>query len=265
MRGDQRLERGKSDARRRCSARVGTGAALALVLVSAVARAGAADRPDLRHPEAGPVLPDSEPVLELAPRVPASELSLFWFDPKGLFPDGRQVSKEVSRIFRGVGVDIRWVRAGSDTVFGEGGGLDIPVILLPEDPMPARASRRVLGLVPREPSGPRAVWVFLANVRWTLGHNPRSALILPRERHEVALALARVVAHEVVHAVAPEEPHTSSGLMHHSMDRTFLLGAHAPVDPDCRSAFLRRLGALADPATAATAARVVPEPDISLR
>ena len=51
--------------------------------------------------------------------------------------------------------------------------------------------------------------------------------------------------------------------MHHSMDRTFLLGAHAPVDSDCRSAFLRRLGALVDPA--ATAARVVPEPDLSLR
>ncbi len=267
MRGDQRLERGKPDARRRCSARGGTGATLALVLAFAVARAGAADRTDPRYPEAAPALPDSDPALELPPplQASASELTLFWFDPKGVLPDGfGPVSGEVSRIFREeVGVRIRWERGHSDTVFGDGDGLDIPVILLPEDPMAARASRRVMGLVPRGANGVRVVWVFLASVRWTLGQDPKSAALLPRERYELGLALARVVAHEVVHAVAPEEPHTSSGLMHHSMGRAFLLGAHTPVDPGCARAFLRSLRALLDPA-ATTAAHAGPERGASL-
>ena len=92
----------------------------------------------------------------------------------------------------------------------------------------------------------RAIWVFLRSVRWTLGHDPggrRSAS--DAESRELALALARVVAHEVVHSIAPDEPHSHRGLMSHSLNRSFLLGKGAPLDPQCAAAFLVRLAALA--------------------
>src|SRR5262245_31192991 len=256
MRGGQRLEREQPDGRRRRHARFGTGVALALVVFSAAGGASAADRPDLRYPDDPPSLPQpppAPPALEEAAPAPPAELRLFWFDPKGLAPFVFEpASREVSRIFRDVGVTLRWVKGGSDTNFGEG-RLDIPVILLPSDPMAARASRRVMGLVPRESEGPRAVWVFLSSVRWTLGHDPRSAQISPRQASELGLALARVVAHEVVHAVAPDEPHTSGGLMHNSMDRNFLLGMRAPIDAECGRAFVRSLDDLLAPRAPAAA------------
>src|SRR5262245_26652974 len=112
MRGDQRLERDKPEATRRCIARFGTGVALALVLASAAAPSRAADRPEIRYPEAIPTLPEPEPSPEvpvMAPSLPAPrELRLLWFDPKGLFPPAYEsVSREVRRIFKGVGVDLR--------------------------------------------------------------------------------------------------------------------------------------------------------------
>jgi hypothetical protein len=245
MRSDQRLER-----------RFGTGVALALALASAALPAGAADRPELRFPELAPSLP--EPAAELPslphPRPPA-EMRLFWFDPKGLAPFVFEpASREVSRIFGDVGVSLRWEKGGFETTLGDG-VLDIPVILLPADPMATRASRRVLGLVPRESVGPRAVWVFLSNVRWTLGHDTRSPRISRRQANELGLALARVVAHEIVHAVAPDEPHTSGGLMNHSMDRSFLLGMRAPIDPECGRSFVRSLDEILSP-RAPSAARL---------
>jgi hypothetical protein len=248
MRGDQRLEREKPDARRRCYARVGTRAALALALASAASLARTADRPDFHIPEEVSSLPEPSATLPSPPEAESpAGLRLFWFDPNGLAPFVFEpTSREVSRIFRDVGVSLRWERGDFDTTLGQG-PLDIPVILLPADPMAKRASRRVMGLVPRQSSGPRAVWVFLSSVRWTLGHDPRASRITTRQANELGLALARVVAHEVVHAIVPDEPHTNSGLMHHSMDRSFLLGMKAPIGPDCGRAFVRSLDDLLTP------------------
>ncbi len=247
MRGDQWLERAER-ARRR-----GGKAALACVLVLAAGRARgeAADRTDLHYPE--PVPGSAEALV----RAPSAEtpggLTLVWFDPRGLVPEVfGPASREVSGIFRGIGVELSWERATADTVLGERTGLEIPVILLPADPSARPGGRRVLGLVQKGAS--HAVWAFLDNIRWTLGYDPRTTISL-RERDELGLALARVVAHEVVHAVAPDEPHSASGLMHQSMGRRFLLGARVPIDPGCVRVFQRSLVGRLSPIAPATAAR----------
>jgi hypothetical protein len=121
---------------------------------------------------------------------------------------------------------------------------EIPVILLADDPLRARADQHVMGLVLREQEPSRAIWVFLRSVRWTLGHDLwRRRPAADAESREMALALARVVAHEVVHSIAPDEPHSHGGLMRHSLNRSFLLGKGAPLDPQCAAAFLVRLAA----------------------
>lgn len=257
MRDDHGLEREKRDRWRRWSKHSRTTAALAVVLALALVGAplAAAERADVRYPDPSPALPEATPQGRVAPTGRATgEVRLVWFDPRRLLPDDvGPVAEEVTRIYRGLGVKVRWDVGGEGTVIGEGGGVEIPVILLPADPLPARAFRRVMGLVPRNSPPLRVVWVFLDNVRWTLGHRPRARTMSAREREETGLAVARVVAHEVVHAVAPDEPHTGGGLMHHSLDRSFLLGTEAPVDPRCVRAFLRGLAEIEAPARAATA------------
>ena len=118
-----------------------------------------------------------------------------------------------------------------------------------------------MGLVMREQEPSRAIWVFLRSVRWTLGHDlGRRGRASRADSRELALALARVVAHEVVHAIAPDEPHSHRGLMSHSLNRSFLLGKGAPLDPQCAAAFLVRLAARlpAPPGPPPSSLRTVP-------
>jgi hypothetical protein len=71
--------------------------------------------------------------------------------------------------------------------------------------------------------GPR-LWVSLPAVKRTLGLDPTPRRVLsPGQARQVARAVARVLAHEVIHGVAPSLPHAERGLMSHRMTRTFLL------------------------------------------
>jgi len=208
----------------------------------------AADRADLDliPPPADRITP---PVVLGGPGNPPPAgplVQILWFDPSRALPEGLDlVRPEVDGIFHGIGVELRWTLGGLGTVYGESDVPEVPVILLPDDPDRSRRERRVMGLVMRNQEPTRAIWVFTNAVRWTLGHDPRAAdTPTEAEREELALAVARVVAHEVVHAIAPDEPHSRKGLMSHRLNRGFLLGRGAPVDTQCAAAFLSRLAAL---------------------
>jgi hypothetical protein len=216
-----------------------------------------ADSGDVETPAAPLTRPAAEPPAGGGPRI-----ALLWFDPRGTLPGGFEtVRQEVARIFREIGVDVRWTLGGLGTVYGAADVPEVPLILLPDDPAPSRDGRHIMGLVVKGQQPSRAVWVFLKSVRWTLGHD----LGKPRPRTEeegrdLAVAVARVAAHEVVHAIAPDEPHSRGGLMSHSLNRAHLLGQRIPVDAQCAAAFLTRLAALLPPApeAAAAALRTVP-------
>jgi len=214
-------------------------AVCAAALLAATGRA--ADRPEAESVLAPVPLPDPPPVIAGAP-----VLSLLWFDPQASLPDGFEtLEREVAAIFRGIGAEVRWTRGGPGTVYGGSELPEIPVILLREDPARTRAERHVMGLVMPQQAQNRAVWVFLRSVRFTLGHDvARQRTATDAQARDLAFALARVVAHEVVHSIAPDEPHARGGLMSHSLNRSFLLGKGAPLDPQCAAAFLLRLAAL---------------------
>jgi hypothetical protein len=219
------------------------------------------DRSDVETTYAQPASPPLPSAAD-SPVWSGPRITLLWFDPRETLPGGFEtVRQEVTRIFREIGVDVRWTVGGLGTTFGASGVPEVPVILLPDDPAPVRRGQRIMGLVMRSQEPSRAVWVFLKSVRWTLGHDMRKGG--PRteaEAQELALAVARVAAHEVVHAIAPDEPHSQGGLMNHSLSRGFLLGRRLPVDPQCAAAFLTRLAALLPPAPepAAAGLRTVP-------
>ena len=227
---------------------------------AAEGRAVEADREALEaYPPSVPSL--MRPAAE-APAWSGPRISLLWFDPRDTLPGGFEtVRQEVDKIFRDIGVEVRWTLGGLGTVYGSSDVPEVPVILLPDDPAPGREGQHIMGLVIKRQEPSRAVWVFLRSVRWTLGHDVRKQSARAEwDTQDVALAVARVVAHEVVHAIAPDEPHSRGGLMSHSLNRGFLLGRRIPVDPQCAAAFLTRLAALLPPALepAATTLRTVP-------
>ena len=160
---------------------------------------------------------------------------------------------ETSAIFREMGVETGWRRGGLGTVHGAGPLREIPVILLDEGPGRLRSQRDVLGLIPKDQ--PPAIWVFVDNVKRAIGTAAAA------DGHQLAVALGRVVAHEIVHSLAPQLGHTRSGLMRHSLDRQALVGTSRPSHAECTAAVRAALN-LAPPAPGvpAAAAAVLPFP-----
>jgi hypothetical protein len=234
----------------RCAARV-LGPGLVLLMPWAAPVRGAEVARDLAA--AGTFLGGTGPDLRVGPRddLPRpADLALVWYDPSGGLPAGHEaLADEVRSIFRGLGVEASWRVGGS---FGGAAMPEVPVILLLDDPVRLRRSQRVLGLVVPDQEPQRAVWVFLENLRLTLGIG-RGPLD-PKQADTIGRALGRVVAHEVVHAIAPDTPHAGEGLMRHALGKDFLLGRRAKVDARCASAFVARLAVEWQQARARTAA-----------
>jgi hypothetical protein len=173
----------------------------------------------------------ADPALRPAPTV-----RLAWWDPERVLSrDFDQMAREVQAVFRPIGIEIIWRRAEERSSAGE-----LSVILLPSDPARARDPRRTMGRVNRELHD--ALWVFAASVRETLRlGRPAGRDRLWEERRDYPRALGRVVAHELVHALVPDEPHAPSGLMQAALSRDFLTGPRAPIDQRFARALARRL------------------------
>jgi hypothetical protein len=170
---------------------------------------------------------------------PAPTVRLVWWDPERILSQGfDEVASEVQAVFRPIGIEIVSRPADGSPAVGE-----LNVILLSRDPARAHDQRRTMGRVNRERH--TALWIFTAMVRETLG------LARPvgrdnkmwEERRDYPRALGRVVAHELVHALVPEEPHATGGLMQASLSRDFLTASRAPIDRRFASALARRLSA----------------------
>jgi hypothetical protein len=150
---------------------------------------------------------------EAGPAAGGAALSVTWHDPAHALPfDPDRLAAELAGVLQGAGVALSWQAARPDTVTT---GPGLRVVLLPA----GRGLRPgVMGTVPRR-SASRTAWVSLANVERTLGLD---APLAPRADRELSRALARVIAHELVHLVAPELPHSRGGLMAPRLGRGFL-------------------------------------------
>ncbi len=187
-----------------------------------------------------------EPKAESTPRasgVPSADLprrapglTLYFFDVHNQL-DGQfcELAAETSAIFREMGVELTWRQGGLGTTYGNSGAPEIPIIVLDTPPKGVANGANVLGLVPRNTAGSKAIWIFVDNLRSTLG----STLDTPRG---LGLAAGRVVAHEVVHTLAPDLPHTKDGLMRHALSRTALTEPVRPLQDRYVSAVQAALG-----------------------
>lgn len=197
-----------------------------VTLASIVAAAAAADEAYLL---------DLEGVVGARVRPPAAPLAaspvlrLVWVDPTGVGVGAEAVARdEASSLLRKMGATVSWRRgdAGEPARPGE-----VRVILL--DRTTESSGKAVLGATPPLFEGAPFVWVHVRSVRAVIGLDPRGSVLtlsLPASR-ALAIALGRVVAHELVHALAPSVPH-GTGLMSSGLTTSQLTSPSIPFEPE---------------------------------
>ncbi|MFQ5789659.1 MAG: hypothetical protein ACE5JI_04200 [Acidobacteriota bacterium] len=186
------------------------------------------------HVHLSEVLVQAGPVPEGADIVPLPRLSLVWYDPDGLLKRSYGPMKtEVEGIFDDIGVTIDWLsgRQLSAHRLLSSDPLRANVVLLPVEARAWNLGESVMGATMGAPGKKPGVYVFFPNVARSLGLNLAArALEKPRAMNELARAVARVVAHEIVHFLAPGHPHRAEGLMGRRLTRSLLLRRRVGLD-----------------------------------
>lgn len=141
------------------------------------------------------------------------------YDPYDLLsrPALERLRAEASEAFERSGASIRFVRKGGPRV--------VPATLFPEIPTNWKVAPQALGVAVGEPGRPRSVFLSVEAARRALGWrgaSGRAASGAGRPANQLGTALGRVLAHELLHTVAPDCPHTSHGLMAAQFDRRML-------------------------------------------
>jgi hypothetical protein len=152
---------------------------------------------------------------------PNHELELFWSDHYGLLQKklplwGRNaLQKQIEEIFDDVGVGVRWLDQAPENE-RTSGPLAVRIVLIPLSGEGWRLPANAMGAVMDKRLLTRTLYVFFPIVLQSLGESAASKSMLrdPRRVRDVSRALARVVTHEVVHAIDPEIPHAhADGIM----------------------------------------------------
>jgi hypothetical protein len=207
---------------------VSTGFAVAVVtLASIVAAAAAAEEVgpmDLEGVVGPRVLPPST-----APLVASPALRLVWMDPTGVGVGVEAAARDEARsLLRKMGATVSWRRGDASELARPG---EVRVILL--DRAAAVSGKAVLGATPPRFEVAPFVWVHIPSVRAVIGLDPRGHAFMtpPAASRALAIAVGRVVAHELVHALAPSVPH-GTGLMSASLTRRQLTAPSIPFDTE---------------------------------
>jgi hypothetical protein len=153
-------------------------------------------------------------------------MAVTWYDPSRALPFGHEVlASEVRALFAPAGLELAWEPAAPDAA--DAGSVVRLVLLAAEQAGPSD----VMGSVQRRGAS-RTAWISLPGVERTLGLPPGRRAPRPRGSDRLlAHALARVIAHELVHLLVPDLPHTRGGLMAPRLGRPFLTAPHVALSP----------------------------------
>jgi hypothetical protein len=180
-----------------------------------------------------------------------AEVPLLWVEAVSVPPSVRDAMvREIADILGPLGVRLRWRKGPPET---ESEPDEVRVV--PLGPAMRRKKTERLGRVLGATSigdGPRTIWIDYANVAWVAGTSEERLVSADfGVRRRVGVAMGRVLAHEVIHALAPEMPHSAAGLMGER-----LLGAlerPASLDAGTRDAVRKALAQARRPEGEATA------------
>ncbi len=193
-------------------------------IVAASAGAEEASPLDLEGFGGRRVLPPSA-----APPVASTALRLVWMDPTGVGVGAEAVARDEARsLFRKMGVTVSWRRGDASELARPG---EVRVILL--DRAADSSGKAILGATPPRFEVAPFVWVHVPSVRAAIGLDLRGQAFTmsPPASRALAIAIGRVVAHELVHALAPSVPH-GTGLMSAMLTRRQLTAPSIPFDTE---------------------------------
>ena len=209
--------------------------AAVVAILASIGGSAAADPPDAGPSEDCTEHVDIEGVL--APRRPLPQLSpagpltarLVWMDPTHAAIGIDSVARDETRsLLRKMDVSVEWRIGEAGEVARPG---EVRVILV--DRAAARASGEpILGSTPPRFDGQPYFWVHVPNVRAAMGirlDGPLAA-VEASSVHAFGVALGRVVAHELVHVLAPSTPH-GRGLMSEKLTRFQLSASRLELEP----------------------------------
>lgn len=160
--------------------------------------------------------------------VPA--LHVLWHDAYGLFPapaiDGMKLEVESLFSANGVRVELHPTKRGQ--AMSDYPRPSVNVILHPIEPRAWNLEKNVMAAAVGEPDEGFTVFVFFPAVLRTIGAFtvPKT----PRGLASLSRAMGRVVAHEIVHVLAPERGHAPAGLMAERLTRKLLLRGELWLD-----------------------------------
>ncbi len=160
---------------------------------------------------------------------PIPTLTLVWHDSMRLFPkEGlAQLGNEIEALFSERGLSVRFHAAMENEDLRKIPEPRVNAVVLPDEGrfvVPTNSMAMAFG----ERGGKWGIFVFYAGVRRTLGYRENEGS--PRHTFELARALARIMAHEVVHVLAPERGHADTGLMTEKLTRVNLLADRIALD-----------------------------------
>jgi hypothetical protein len=161
--------------------------------------------------------------------APRPTVPLVWIDPAGVAAGLEAVARDEARsLLSRMGASASWrrERPGGPARPGE-----VRIILL--DRAAEAGKTPILGATPPKFDGAPFLWVHLPNVRAAIGLNPRGGTVgmEPPMLRGLGIAVGRVIAHEVVHALAPSVPH-GKGLMSALLTRAQLTAASVAIEAD---------------------------------
>jgi hypothetical protein len=166
--------------------------------------------------------------------LPRPSVTVKWHDPADALPFAAEaLAAELATLLDRAGVDLTWEAAGPDAVVA---GSELRVVLLGAE---RAGPTDVMGSV-NPASLSRTAWINLTGVERTLGLRRRDALSRHGEQR-LCRGLSRVIAHELVHLLAPDLPHAREGLMAPRLGRTFLTAPQVSLSEPVAAAL--RLGA----------------------
>jgi hypothetical protein len=155
----------------------------------------------------------------------------------------QEMNHEVNHVFSARRVEIGWLSSRDDLVI-HSPRREIQVILSPSLPEVWGYDESVMGVVlaPGREGPGGVIVVFPARVAQVVGARRyrRFSARMPTDPR-LARALGRIIAHEIIHVVAPDHRHGDTGIMHASQSRASLLEPEPRVDTACSAAFQTHL------------------------
>jgi hypothetical protein len=123
------------------------------------------------------------------------------------------------------------------------------VSILPHSPTDWGLSTKALGAVHRVEEGSSPVFVFYPSIERMLGTPSNTARIFDQTIPPAKWirALARIIAHEILHVLLPEKPHDRSGIFASDLKRNTLFSRELQLEDETRAALANRLCARAAP------------------